>query len=570
MYQFVDTTEVSENALLPSEALKLNGEYIENLIPGYRTLGVSGREALSPEIHTFETGVRDGSTRRSKRFPARTIIVKYQLIAESSEAFREAYNQLAGILNVEDAELIFNDETDKFFTGTPSAIGEVEPGMNAVVGEFEILCVDPFKYSVTEYEVEPSITSDTDDDGNVVAAKTFVVDYKGTYKSYPTFEVDFYNEDEVSADGETAVPLTGDGDCGFVAFLNEEGKIIQLGDPEEVDGETHEKSQTLVNQKFMTSNAWGSAAQQLWSPNMGFATTSNYEQDGMFGVKKSSNSNDKYYLVPARYGAGEKYHGPAISRTIPADTTGSSGASDFALTYTQKMAIGNNDKAGQKQRGAFQVLLCNGNIVDGKIVAGVNIHKGQEGKKAKIRFFANGKELEVIEVDLSYNNKYFGNDRTADKKKGIKAITTVKTSTIKKSGNKVTFDIGGIKKTYKIADESFADLKATTITFGMYQWGTKPPLTFNGLYSVKFVKNNCTTFVEIPNKFSADDVALVNCRTGEIKVNNLLKPEYGALGNDWEDFYLNPGTNQIGVAYSEWLLDGFAPALKMRYREVFL
>ena len=32
MYSFVDTTEVSEGVLLPSEALQLNGEYIENLV----------------------------------------------------------------------------------------------------------------------------------------------------------------------------------------------------------------------------------------------------------------------------------------------------------------------------------------------------------------------------------------------------------------------------------------------------------------------------------------------------------------------------------------------------------
>ena len=52
MYHFIDVTEVSEGNLLPSEALKLNSEYIENLIPGYRTLAVSGREALSDRKST--------------------------------------------------------------------------------------------------------------------------------------------------------------------------------------------------------------------------------------------------------------------------------------------------------------------------------------------------------------------------------------------------------------------------------------------------------------------------------------------------------------------------------------
>ena len=144
MYKFIDTTEVSER-WLPSEALKLNGQYIEDQIAGYRTLNVAGREALSPDVATYNTGIRDGSKAKGKRYPERIITVKYQIIAESNEAFREAFNKLGRILDVENAELIFEDEPDKFFVGTPCAVSEVEPGRNAVVGEFEILCADPFK-----------------------------------------------------------------------------------------------------------------------------------------------------------------------------------------------------------------------------------------------------------------------------------------------------------------------------------------------------------------------------------------------------------------------------------------
>ena len=58
MYQFIDVNEVSESAMLPSEALSINGEYLENLIPGYRTLAVTGREALSAELDYYEMTAR--------------------------------------------------------------------------------------------------------------------------------------------------------------------------------------------------------------------------------------------------------------------------------------------------------------------------------------------------------------------------------------------------------------------------------------------------------------------------------------------------------------------------------
>ena len=48
LYEFKDTIDVSEGITLPSEAMQINGEYIENVIVGYRTLQVSGRESLAP------------------------------------------------------------------------------------------------------------------------------------------------------------------------------------------------------------------------------------------------------------------------------------------------------------------------------------------------------------------------------------------------------------------------------------------------------------------------------------------------------------------------------------------
>lgn len=551
MYKFIDTIEVSEGALLPSEALKLNGEFIENLIPGYRTLHVAGREALSPELMTYETGVRDGSTLQNKRFPARSIIVTYQLRAETNEAFREAYNALGGLLNVEDAELIFNDELDKYYTGTPATIGEVEPGRNSVIGEIEFFCVDPFKYSVVEYEASPTLTDGTG----------FVVDYKGTYKSFPTLEAKFYEEEE--ADGATTKTLTGNGECGYVAFFNEEAKIIQLGDPEEGDGEGLAKSQTLVTQAFTKSTSWGSAVKNLFTINNGTTSSSSVEQKGSFKLEKPSPQMEpnSYFLVPADFGTGTGYHGPSLTRAIPKDASGVTGAENFTFTWKQKMCIGYG-KNDTKQRGAFQMQLADAN---GHIIAGVNIFKGSDGKKAKLRFYVGDKIIEEMSIDLSYRNKYFGNNEV---KNGKVVKSTVKTSSIKKEGGTFTFNIGGIKRTFKNAN--LAASKVTKITATITKYGSKPALTFNGLYYIKFTKNNCETWRDILNKFSANDIVVADCKEGKIYLNNSPTPEYGALGNDWEEFYLKPGVNQIGVSWSDWVKAGYEPTCKLRYREVFL
>lgn len=683
MYNFIDTTELCEGNILPSEALCFNGEYIENLIPGYRTLYIKGREALSPEIDAYETGVRDGSMIRNKRYPARIITVGYQIKAATNEAFRMAYNQLGGILNVDEAELIFNDEQDVFFIGTPCNIGEVEPGRNVVNGEFDILCVDPFKYSVYEYEAEAFEDS-------------LLLDYKGTYKAYPILEADFFNENEVSDDG-TAGTLTGNGDCGFVAFFTEDEKIIQLGDPDEKDVQSgFAKSQTMANQQFMASSSWGTAAKALWALNSGNTLPSDVQKLGSlamnvaswnkaaapkdtsgtiysgksdagapsfnykivakatnrtstsvkitltittslakdanyfgrpyalkgsvyfggswrtFTIKKSTeywkgktahtvnisftlsnltastssltgikfkvertdttggnagilsekscknlaistwqeDTPETYYLSPSSYGSyANKWHGPCMTKTIGADAAGVVGAKDFTLTYKQKMCI-----SATNQLGAFEAMICdNAN----KNIAGVRINKGSAGNSANMMFYVNNAQVYSTTIDMSYNNANFGSKETA-----------VKTSTITKSGSTITFNVAGIVKTF--TNSTIANLVATKITYSFEQYSTYAVLAYNGLYWSKFVKNNCDTFKDIPNKFTANDVVEVDCKNGEIRLNGVLTPGLGALGNDFETFVLTPGLNQIGVACSEWVSDAYKPTYKVRYREVFL
>lgn len=685
MYEFIDVNETSEGGVLPSEALQINGEYIENQISGYRTLNVAGREALSPDVDTFETGVRDGSKLKSKKYPERIITVTYQLKAETSEAFREAYNKLAAILNVEEAELIFNDEQDKFFIGTPCTIGAVAPGLNSVVGEFEILCADPFKYSVLEYEARPN-----------AEGSSILIDYNGTYKAYPTLEAEFHSE-EPTIGGV----VTGMGDCGYVAFFNENEKIIQLGDPEEKDTETYPKSQTLAVQNFKTDSAWESAAQALWALNddgvssnyiesqrggdvamapatyvvpgipktsatiltvkseaeaptinykvyaltsnrtantvkvsvtitASLAESSNYFGDkrglkgsiqfgnewytvtikkeseywrgnsghsvstsfvvkdldadtteltdikfkvertddlGKTGVLDETKCNDldvskyiapipdTYYLAPSSYGAVvNNWHGPTITRVLPADASGEVGAENFTLTFKHKMCIGSESKTALTQRGAFRVL-CTDEY--GNVVAGIEIEKTSEGSSADITCYTHGAPALVKTVSLAHNNGKFSAKETA-----------AKATTITKMGSKIQFSVGGLNG-YGYNPE-LQNIKVSKVVFMFEQRSWYDPLSYNGLYWVKFVKNNCDTYNDIPNKFSTNDIVEADCKNGKILLNGVNADGLGALGNDWEEFYLTPGLNQIGFSYSDWVDATYAPIPKVKYREVFL
>ena len=676
LYEFKDTIDVSEGLTLPSEAMQINGEYIEDVIAGYRTLQVSGRESLAPELELLETA-QDGARLKNKRYPPRTITVKYQLCSESPEAFRQAYNDLGRMLNCTDAELIFADEQDKYFIGTPYKLGEVPPGKNNVVSTFEILCIDPFKYSCIEYEATPSV-----DEASIL------IDYQGTHRAFPILQADMYKENEVSADGTTTNKLTGAGDCGFVAFFNENEKIIQLGDPAEVDGEAVDMpSQTLINNVFDASTSWGSAAKSQWSVNsgeLGMAVAS-YQAVNKYGKQASSigatlfNGNadsgepmfnykvvakaskrtsssvrinvsitaaltraasyfgrgyglkaslymggswrsvilkyptsywrgltghtvnmaftisglsatattlsgirfkvertdsltdghggvlsekscgnlpltgyatqepDKYFLHPTKYNSGSDVVG--MKRNIPADAAGEAGAKNYTLSWSQKLSIGSGSAAAS-QLGFFHILLRDEKE---NLLAGVSVEKSTAGKTAKIHFITNAKIYTFENVDIANGNNIF---------------TDGKQQSIRKQGDLFTFNVGGLCKSYRIANS--AEIVVKEVVIGFEKIGKSDAIEHNGLFWVKFVKDYCDVWRDIPNKFSAGDVVEADCKSGEIFLNGKAAPELGALGNNWESFYLEPGLNQIGFAFSDWLKDDYIPACKVRYREVFL
>ena len=105
--------------------------------------------------------------------------------------------------------------------------------------------------------------------------------------------------------------------------------------------------------------------------------------------------------------------------------------------------------------------------------------------------------------------------------------------------------------------------------------GTKTKLDTNAVNSIRFTSNP-TLFSDIPNVFTANDVVEADCNTATITLRHKNAaigdevPQYGALGNQWEDFELRRGTNVITAAWSDWVNTSYKPTLRIIYNEVFI
>lgn len=576
MYEFIDVTEQQPAGTLPAEALSLNGEYIENLIPGYQTLHVSGRESYVQENNDIEVGMHHGTFLSGRHYPAREITVTFQLLCSSNAAFRQAFNKLNQILDVENAKLIFNDEQDKFFIGTPSSVGDIDTGRNSVTGEIVFTCHDPFKYSVEEHEIEPSL----DEDGN----EYFTVDYTGAMPCHPSLEADFYQVDEVD---------NADGECGYVTFANDEGKVLQFGNPNEEDrisklleewvteittktastiNLTKPEAKTLLNQQSFSSYSG-------WSVNNGFKSSEDHTITG------SVRTTVDGYTRASSYGSGAAWHGPTIMRTIPSPAlisgaTSAQRSANFDAMCEFRIACGSNsDLANSKGEFGFWVLDSNGNHI-----CGMQIWKSSKtDSKGKIRFYVNG--ANYIDLDV-----YIG------------VTTANSTIRMSKRGNTVTFNYRGPDGSHNatLSSSAINSMVGAKISINFEQRAsintcarlavrscsfsdpevryTVPQTTTQTITETK--KQELLEIIEVDNTFSSNQRLMVDCNDAFIslmgteepsgEVFGVPRPDLGALGNDWEQFVLKPGMNTIMTGYSDWVADEYRPHFKMKYREVYI
>ena len=126
----------------------IDGQYIEDLIPGYSTLQVSGRELLSQSIEKQTIGKSDGEFIQYVRNPSREIVVGYRLAAADNLSFRQAFYKLNSILHGDSHQVSFNDDPSKYWIATFSDIDDVPKGRNAITSSFTLFVPDGVAHSV--------------------------------------------------------------------------------------------------------------------------------------------------------------------------------------------------------------------------------------------------------------------------------------------------------------------------------------------------------------------------------------------------------------------------------------
>ena len=521
MYRFIDTTENRVEGFLPSEALRLNGTYLENVIPGYRTLTVRGRELSDYDIRSIQVGRSDGQRYLDKRIPSRVIQVRFQLISQNNATFRSAFNELNRLLSVEHVEVLFRDEPDKFFIGTPSSVSDIPTGTNQIKGSFDILCADPFKYSVREFEVTPEL-----DEG-----RTFAVDYRGDFPAFPKLEANIH------------------GDNGFLGFIDSDMNILQFGDPEESNVEAYRRNEILFNvegrgwQHFTNGGTF--FRRPAWGTNGSFANRNALSRNWL------TLSNQGSASVPSN-----QFRGAVRTITLPADSSGVRGSLDW---YCYTFHWFETGRMGQTGTQVISFLDAD----DRQVCAMVIAKTDRSGNTAQVTW-----ETDFNRVFRRQNfqaHAFAGNGFNAFNGRQLRGHND-----FLKVGNTLRVFWYGRYFTHTLPE--IANRPIHKIQIYMGQLGDRAVgnqyVTRNDVAQVIFQKMNVQRWRDVPNKFTEGDTFSADCRSGEVLHKGMPAHGLDALGNDWDKFSLKPGMNQIKCVHSDWADQ--SPDYKLKYREVYL
>lgn len=531
MYKFVDTiASLGTASNLPAEAVKFNGVWLDEKITGFRTLRVSGRELLECEITDEQMGSLDGTQYQYKRYPPRTITVTYQLAAKSDTAFREAYNQLNALLDAEQAELLFNDETDKFFVATKASNSEVPAGTNHVTGEIYFYCTDPFKYSTVEKIFPASLNEDG------------------------VLEAIIMNE------GTEAVPVSYDitmsSENGFIGIISEHG-VMQYGYADEADTEERQRSETLISHTGQTDFAAKMLADSRVTLNDSSWTGLNEGTPkwngavGKYNYKNEHGSKTWNCLRMTDQGssAGLKngqWHGANLTFALPVKSDGTYPDNFQVDTFTWMTS------ARASQRGGAMLVVID---EDNKVLASMWWWDGSTGA------FYGSLRCDIQNHGRVFYIENFGSD--IDGGAGIRTrVNGGGLARIRKAGAKFTFNFCGTERSFSFQDLKNKRISKVALGFTQVKPTTDLVTRLDFLKSFKVTANNVSYMYDIPNRYQPGDVLTIDGLSGKVYKNGVLDMEDEIVGTAY--FKAPPGETRIQFTNSDWAAGSISAAARIR------
>lgn len=279
-------TEMIASMPKPDCAVSVNGNWLEDLVHGYRTHSVTGRNAMTISITDTQIGNANGSKYRYKRDESKDLTVSFGLVADDETAVHQLFELLQKFLNEENSQFIFYDEQHMYYIGTVSSFTEswvnaAGSDAKAMTGTFVIHCSDPYRHATMPTTVETNGKSGTN---------TVMLTNRGSEA------VPLYIESYMWNAGKMLAFSLDDNSGKTLAYI--------LGSTTSVEStSTSTAPWTAIDQDF--------GSDPEWTVNAGILPPIDVtgEQTGLLEYSGGAKAKD--------YGEGSYWHGPSLSHIVP-------------------------------------------------------------------------------------------------------------------------------------------------------------------------------------------------------------------------------------------------------------
>lgn len=454
----------------------------------------------------WDVSLSDDGMRRGSEFEY--ITYKHKIIPmpfEISGDILEKYDKLCAALNVDEPkELIFSSVPDRMFYAVPS--GDFDFDQISVFGSGTInwIVVDGLAHSTTEKTFQAA--------ENASGILEATITNSGT-ESVP-----------VSYD------ITHNHENGFIGIVSEYG-ILQYGSVDEADDEAREKSEVLL--KYTKPSDYSAMTEGKGI----LASNDTFPMGGSFAGYKDG------WLRLQTPGSGSSWHGAARQVTLPADSSGNSGAVNFKAETNIWFQTSKATEVG-----LLEFVIGDEN---GEHLASIHIVKASESDSMCSAIFqVQANEKKRIRYEPNPNSE-------TSSKNGLISIS--------KSGELFEFVFGG--KTYPFRVPEAAEKKGLTITIFIGQYANSVnPVSNMAFGKMSFRKDNVQYRVNIPNRYAEGDVITIDGDTTKMYVNGV--PALGDEVKGSKHFHVPPGESKIQFYFSDFCDP--APDVTVRIREAYL
>lgn len=491
---------------ISAEALSLDGEYIENNVPGYRTLTVSGRESLEYAVTDADRPIgTDGMEYYGKRQLSRTLTVRYQLTANSAYDFMTRYRQLKNFVKGENRKIRFLDEPNAHYTGTLLTMDPPEAGRLSVVSEMSFYCADP--YLVSDLV---TTTTATVENGKLVAH----VDNDSSGDVYPTYRIKH------------------NGENGYIGIVHK-GGAFEMGNIEEADTTPYKQSETLFN---TASDGFAGFVDYTgtYPQNSGIICNGSLKVANVHKVDPNVQDYQTLWLDSKGSSSGEVFGG-CKRLELPADSNGEVGAVNFYLWFQVQFMTG-----ALGQTGLIQIILADPNNA---FLCGFGVTKTDATGNTANAIFWTGKNTDPNAGEykqFSFQPTVYPN-QNAFRHNGYEDIL--------KEGSKLRFYYWGGYHSIDVPALANKKVRYVYVYIGQYAGRSNYPTVVN-VGKISGTKNYVTKQRDVPNRYPALSEAVVNCEDDTITVNGLPRNEELITGSDFHA--LPPGETDVEFYMSSW------------------